>query len=86
MLKVQDIANRWGNLPSTAEFDRMHTESLIEELGDIRLDIGMYRRMLKNPELSDENRVIVNDLIELDTQRLYGLKMELENERARKAG
>ena len=79
----QDLSSgkRWGNIPWD-KFDGWHVESLIEEMGDIRLDIGMYRRMLKNPEMTEGNKVRLANLINLDTERLYKVKMELENERA----
>lgn len=72
----------WGNIPWD-KFNDWHIESLIEEMGDIRLDLGMYRRMLKNPDLSYINRKRLENLLELDQRRLYKLKMEIESERFR---
>ena len=72
----------WGQIP-WGKFDDWHVESLIEEMGDIRLDLGMYRRILKNPDTNYINRMRLENLIELDQRRLYKLKAEIENERFR---
>lgn len=80
--KTKPEPSKWGNIPWD-KFNDWHIESLIEEMGDIRLDLGMYRRMLKNPETSYANRKLLENLLKLDQQRLYLLKAEIENERFR---
>lgn len=69
-------------LPSVQELDRLYIKNLIDELDDIPLDIGMYKRILGNPETRQDNRIILQRLIKLDTQRYW--KLELEIEEARK--
>lgn len=78
----QAVANgrtkKWGNLPTMAEFDQMHIESLIEEQADIAKDLGMYLRMLENPDLRADNRILVQNLQELDERRYWMLDNEIE--------
>jgi hypothetical protein len=69
---------RWGNLPTMEELDQWHIESLIEEMGFIREDLGLYRRLLKKPDLWPENRARVKNLTELDKKRLEVIRAEIE--------
>ena len=71
-------SKKWGNLPTMDEFDQAHIEGLIEEQADIAKDLGMYKRMLENPELRVDNRVLVQDLQKLDEQRYWLLDNEIE--------
>lgn len=68
-------------LPSSRELDRLYIEGLIDELDDIPLDIGMYKRILGNPGTRQDNRVLLQNLIELDTQRYWRLELEIEEAR-----
>jgi len=71
-------SKKWGNLPSMAEFDQMHIKGLIEEQADIAKDLGMYKRMLENPNLRADNKAIVQNLQKLDERRYWLLDNEIE--------
>lgn len=65
-------------LPDQKTFDLWHIESSIEELDDIAQDIGMYKRMLLNPNLRVDNRALLQNLLKLDDQRYWKLENEIE--------
>lgn len=65
-------------LPDQKTFNLWHIESLIEELDDIAADLGMYKRMLNNPELRPDNRALVESLQKLDDERYWKLEAEIE--------
>ena len=75
-------AGRWGNLPTMAELDQWHIDGLIEEQDDIAKDLGMYRRMLENPDLRADNRALVMNLQKLDERRYWLLDNEIERLRS----
>ena len=79
-------AGRWGDLPTIAELDQWHIDSLIEEQADIAKDLGMYRRMLENPDLRADNRAIVENLQKLDERRYWLLDIEIERLRSEQEG
>ena len=65
-------------LPDQKTFDLWHIESSIEELDDIAQDVGMYKRMLLNPNLRADNRALLQNLLKLDDQRYWKLENEIE--------
>ena len=75
-------AGRWGNLPTMAELDQWHIDSLIEEQADIAKDLGMYKRILENPNLRADNRALVKSLQKLDERRYWLLDNEIERLRS----
>jgi hypothetical protein len=65
-------------LPTLEELDQIHIEGLIEEIGFIREDLGMYRRLLKKPDLWPENKARLKTLKKLREDRLNDIRTELE--------
>lgn len=65
-------------LPDQKTFDLWHIKSLIEELDDIAQDLGMYKRMLRNPDLRPDNKALIKYLQELDDKRYWKLEAEIE--------
>lgn len=72
------LPNRWGNLPSLEELGEMHIGMLIEEMADIREEVGYYRRLRKKPGLWPENMALLNNLIRGKKKELDLIQRELK--------
>ena len=68
---------RYGNIPWD-QFDQWHVDGLIEEVGDIREDLGTYKRLLEMEGLSKENENLIQKLIVLDKNRMKLIVKEVQ--------
>lgn len=84
-LEISDLGKRWGNIP-WHDFDKWHLESLIEEMGFVREDIGTFIRIAEDEKYSQEIRQRARNNIDLYTAYLHRLKMRIESERFRQRG
>jgi hypothetical protein len=66
-----------NTLPSFQELEQMHIEDLVEELGDIREEIGYYRRLRTKP-LPLPTLDLLDNLIHLKKRELGLLRTEIE--------
>ena len=55
------LPKKWGNLPSLEELEKMHIDTLIEEMGDIREEVGYYLQLRKKPGLSPKTVALLDD-------------------------
>jgi hypothetical protein len=56
----------------------MHIDMLIEEMADIREEIGYYRKLTKKPRLWPENLPLLNNLIGGKKKELDVIQRELK--------
>lgn len=70
-------------LPTMKERDIMHIESEIEYLGDIRKEIGYFKKLAKNQEFSQEIRDQAADIVRGLILKIYTVKTGIENDQAK---